>query len=254
MVGGRRRAICLVGQEDDRQQRVLADEPGRLVLQGLHHALHVQLIARAVDPLRPDALQRLPHVDAVGEVVRAAALLDPRIGDRKRLEVAVVEAPALPLVDRAELPVEDELEQALAAARGADRTRAVGGRDGDPVVRPDLLVLEHVDERPETLRERALLAAHRPGVVDDEENVDGSPQLQLDLADAGVGVAEDPGGRAALSANRRLRLPLWVGLGRRAFAEAVAVGSRRLPDFEPRASARARDQQRRYREPPDHGR
>jgi len=116
---------------------------------------------------------------------------------------AVVEAAALALVDRAELPLELELVEARLAARRAQRSESVGRGDADAIVRADLLGLEHLDERAEALRERALLAAHRSRVVDHEQDVDRAPQLQLDGTCARGRIAlDDDAGRLGRARRR----------------------------------------------------
>jgi hypothetical protein len=66
------------------------------------------------------------------------------------------------------------VREQLTAARewsSAGRAWDAGGGDRDADVEPRMVALEHLREGPEVVRERALKAAHRAGVVDHEEDI-----------------------------------------------------------------------------------
>ena len=189
-------AVRLVRHEDDREDRLLAEEAevllaGRVgAAEGLPHALEVRLEAATGDALRAEALERVDRGDALGEVGLALDVLQPRTGGRgvvllrrrrRDHELGVVEVTEVGArrrrVDRRIDAVEREVAEGDAAEAGAElelaveRRRArlaalgiagVGGRDRQAVVRLDVIGLEDVDESLEVLGEERLLLRHGP--------------------------------------------------------------------------------------------
>src|SRR5690606_14434295 len=193
------RAVVLVLDEDDGEEGVLAQEAAVFVrvLEGPLHRLQVLLEAAAVDAELRHAGELLGESPAVVGLTLAGLGVDQAIDDEA---LAVVQrlTPGGHLED-AVVTVAAACRAAQALWPGAD----VGRDDAEVDVRQAALeALEHADELGEVVGQSLLLLIHRPGVVDDEEDVDvpvdGDRDLRLPLlglvrVDRGHVAARTPG-------------------------------------------------------------